>query len=190
VSKSFGKRTLFRDLAGAARAGEVVAILGPNGSGKSTLVKILAGLIRAGRGTILWEGSPEPPRVGFAAPYLQLYGELTARENLHYLSRIAGSPLSDADAGDRLSEVGLAPADHDKLLRSFSSGMGQRLKLAFSGLGRPSLLFLDEPGTNLDEAGHAVVASVVLAQKGRGAAILATNDPKEAALADVRFTLG
>ncbi len=63
------------------------------------------------------------------------------------------------------------------------------MKLAYSVLGDPAVLFLDEPGSNLDEAGHRAVEAIVSAQRERGSVVLATNDPVELALADERVTL-
>lgn len=191
LAKTFGRKTLFREVSGHLSDGNVLAVCGPNGSGKSTLLRILAGVMRPSAGRVQWDPTlPEADgRVGFAAPYLQLYHELSAAENLHFFSRLAGTPLSRAEIGERLLEVGLAREHHDKRLGSFSSGMIQRARLAWAVLARPKVLFLDEPGTNLDEAGRGVVRGVVATQRGRGAAILATNDPEEAALADATLTL-
>ena len=192
LAKVYGPRTLFSRIDGEAASGRVVAVVGPNGSGKSTFVKILAGVLRPSVGQVRWNDAALDGRrrVGFASPYLNLYGELTAVENLDFFSRIAGEPLTDAEIRSRLEEVGLKPADHAKLLRSFSSGMIQRARLAFARLAKPAVLFLDEPGSNLDDAGREVVRQVVALQRREGATIIATNDPEEAALADARVALG
>ncbi len=191
LSKTFGPRTLFRELTGAVAPATVVAVVGPNGSGKSTFLRILAGLMRPSSGRVTWNGAlGERPKIGFAAPYLQLYSELSAHENLHFFSRLGGEPLGAEAIRERLEEIGLVAADHHKQVSSFSSGMLQRLRIAFALLGAPPVLFLDEPGSNLDEAGRKVVRRVVREQAGRGSAILATNDPEEAALADIQISLG
>ena len=73
--------------------------------------------------------------------------------------------------------------------RFLSTGQRQRVKLAYSVLGSPAVLFLDEPGSNLDEAGHRAVEAIVSVQRARGSVVLATNDPVELALADETVTL-
>jgi heme exporter protein A len=190
LTRRFGSRVLFRDLSGEARRGRALAVTGPNGSGKSTLLRILAGLARPSAGRVEWAtGGGELRHVlGYASPDLQLYRELTARENLDFFGR-----LLDRDPGQtsrRLSEVGLRERDHDKLVALFSSGMLQRLRLAFALLADPAILLLDEPGSNLDDEGRTLVDEVVGRQRERGTVLIATNDPREAALADETVALG
>ena len=184
---------LFRDLSGDASAGEVVAITGPNGSGKSTFLRILSGLIRPTAGQVTWNGSAARELrhvVGLASPELQLYGELSALENLSFFSRLLGVGLSADSLGERLVSLGLMERDHHKRVAVFSSGMKQRLRLAFALLASPVVLLLDEPGSNLDAEGNAAVRRVIGDQRKRGVTLVATNDPEEAALADRRIVLG
>ena len=198
VSRSFGPRRVFGPLSFAMEPGRVLGVAGANGSGKTTLVKVLAGLLRPSSGSVRLEdpaGARLPVReaagaIGWCAPDLSLYGELTPAENLQFFARVAGRPRTTGEIDGRLAFVGLDP----KRLRStrtrfLSTGQRQRLKLAYSVLSSPAVLLLDEPGSNLDEAGHRAVAAIVAGQRERGSVVLATNDPVELALADEKVTL-
>ncbi len=198
VSRSFGPRRVFGPLSFAMEPGRVLGVAGANGSGKTTLVKVLAGLLRPSSGSVRLEdpaGARLPVReaagaIGWCAPDLSLYGELTPAENLQFFARVAGRPRTTGEIDGRLAFVGLDP----KRLRStrtrfLSTGQRQRLKLAYSVLSSPAVLLLDEPGSNLDEAGHRAVAAIVAGQRERGSVVLATNDPAELALSDERVTL-
>ena len=172
-----------------------VAVTGPNGSGKSTLLKILAGLIRpsAGHATLRLgarELGPAERRraVGLASPELEFYEEFTALENL----RFAGECRRIADPAESartvLAKVGLGARARDRVA-AFSSGMKQRLRLAFAMLHQPAVLLLDEPGGHLDDAGREAVRDVVKQHAARGLVVLATNDPQEVQLAERRLEL-
>lgn len=200
LSRAFGPRRVFGPLSFATEPGRVLGVAGANGSGKTTLVKVLAGLLRPSAGSV---GLEDPARtgarisvreagnaIGWCAPDLALYGELTPAENLEFFARVAGHPIDRADAEQRIALVGLDPKRLRAIRTRFlSTGQRQRLKLAYSVLSSPAILLLDEPGSNLDEAGHRAVEAIVAEQRVRGSVVLATNDPAELALADERVTL-
>jgi heme exporter protein A len=122
------------------------------------------------------------------APDLALYGELTAEENLDFFERVRGRTSSRAK--DLLAGVGLSESSYSrKPLSSLSTGQRQRVKLAYATLHDPAVLFLDEPSSNLDADGVEVVARVVASQRSRGIAIVASNDPRDLALADETLSL-
>lgn len=187
VAKRFDERVVFRSVAGEAAPGEVLAVTGPNGSGKSTLLAILSGLLRATKGSVRYlqgDGS-ELERaawrqvLGAVAPAMSVYEELDAMENLRFFARVRG--LRDADDRCRscLERVGLDPG-RQTLVAGFSTGMHQRLKIAQAMLHRPPVLFLDEPGSNLDPDGRVWLEGWVLAEQAAGTTVvLATNDPRE-----------
>lgn len=200
LCRSFGPRKVFGPLYLATSPGKVLGVAGANGSGKTTLVKTLVGLIRPSSGSVWLEDEARPgvkiavreaPGVlGWCAPDLALYGDLTPAENLEFFARVGGRPIAREDAERRIAEVGLDPKRLRTIhTRFLSTGQKQRVKLAYSVLGSPAVLFLDEPGSNLDEAGHRAVEAIVLAQRACGSVVLATNDPVELALADERVTL-
>jgi len=131
-----------------------------------------------------------PWRIGWCAPDLSLYGELTAEENLVFFEKVRGLSCGPSRAKALLAEVGLPESSYSKkALGALSTGQRQRVKLAFATLHEPDLLLLDEPGANLDEAGRSVVQKVVAEQRFRGITVIASNDPRDLALADERVTL-
>ncbi len=200
LSRSFGPRKVFGPLSFVTSPGKVLGVAGANGSGKTTLVRTLVGLIRPSSGSVWLEDEAFPASrtsvrdangsIGWCAPDLALYGELTPAENLEFFARVAGRPIPREEAERRIAEVGL-DARRLRTIRTrfLSTGQRQRVKLAYSVLGSPAVLFLDEPGSNLDEAGHRAVEKIVVAQRARGSVVLATNDPVELTLADERVDL-
>ncbi|HET7452268.1 MAG TPA: ABC transporter ATP-binding protein [Thermoanaerobaculia bacterium] len=195
LAKSFSGPPIFRNVFLAAERG-LVAVTGQNGSGKSTLLKIFAGLMRPSRGSVaLWNGGvklDEGERrhaIGFASPELDFIDELTAVENLSLLSRAAGRPAGPADIGRILDALGLARAAHDGRVGEFSSGMKQRVRLAFSLLLDPPVLLWDEPYSNLDVRGIEAARRVLSARRGSGLVILATNDRRDIEDADREVSL-
>jgi heme exporter protein A len=190
VTRRFNGREIFRPATFTVRAGEVVGITGRNGAGKSTLLKIMAGVLGPSRGRVAYEidgravdGDRLRDAIGFAAPYLALFEEFSAEENLRIAARIRGIRLGSGDAAAMLERVGLPPARRDPI-RAYSSGMKQRVKLCFATLHEPPVLLLDEPATNLDADGIADVAAIVEAQRARGCTVIATNDEADIARCD------
>jgi ABC-2 type transport system ATP-binding protein len=137
--------------------GGIVGLLGPNGAGKSTLIKMMAGLLNPSRGTLAVYGqSPFHDtavrrRIGYAPEHEQTWDELTARELVTAMARLAGVPAgkADATARDALDQVGMTAA-MDRRVRGFSKGMRQRTKLATAIAHDPDFLLLDEPLTGVD----------------------------------------
>lgn len=173
----------------------VAAVTGPNGSGKSTLLRLLAGLLRptGGRWRLLQDGREVPPAarramLGYSAPELAFYEELTCRENLAFAAAARGLRDGAARAAAALERVGLSACADDRA-GALSSGMRQRLRLAFATLHRPPLLLLDEPGSHLDEPGRAVMERIVGEESGHGLVVIATNDDREWGLAERRIEL-
>jgi heme exporter protein A len=173
----------------------VAAVTGPNGSGKSTLLRLLAGLLRPGAGRLRLlragrEAAAAERRAltGYAAPELAFYEELTCRENLAFAAAARGLRDGDAAVAAALGRVGLIERAGDRA-GALSSGMRQRLRLAFATLHRPALLLLDEPGSHLDDEGRAVLERIVGEESGRGLVVLATNDEREWGLAGRRIEL-
>jgi len=193
LTMRFGRRVLFRDLAFSAVAGEPLAVVGANGSGKSTLLRLLAGVLTptAGAVRLVFDGAEvpaeeRPRRVGFVAPYLQLYEPFSARENLRFLAAARRLPEADARISAVLDRVGLGARADDRLA-TYSTGMRQRLRLAAALLHAPPVLLLDEPSATLDAAGRALVAEVVAT--AYAVVVVATNDEAEAALCARSVTL-
>jgi heme exporter protein A len=196
IGKRFGNRAVLAQVSGVLEPGRVVVVAGPNGSGKSTLLNILAGVLRPSRGTVSYRaGDGELPRarwfewLGVAAPDMAVYEDLTALENLAVFARVCGLHAGASEHGALLEELGLGAREHRRPVGTFSSGMKQRVKLALAVLHDPAVLLLDEPSSNLDEAGHRVVATLVERFRGRAAVAVASNDPREIAWGDARIEL-
>jgi heme exporter protein A len=186
VAKRYDLRVVFKSISGEASPGEILVITGPNGSGKSTLLAILCGLLRPTRGAVSHiRNGGEAARgewrhhLGVVAPAMAVYEELDAMENLHFFARVRGIDSADAKCRECLELVGLDPGRRTPV-RGYSTGMAQRLKIAQALLHDPAVLFLDEPGSNLDPAGREWLGDYVrgLAAVGR-TVVLATNDRDE-----------
>jgi ABC-2 type transport system ATP-binding protein len=183
LSRVYGRRRALAHVSFTAGSGEVLAIVGPNGAGKSTLLAILAtlaspsaGEVRYGGQTARAAGAALRAHLGWLGHELQLYPELTARENLTFFGRLAGI----ADVASRVdAALGAARLDErgDDLVGNFSRGMRQRLALERSLLHRPRLLLLDEPFTGLDAASARALADRLrgLAASGH-IVVLATHE--------------
>ncbi len=197
LTKRYAGRYVFRDLSCTIEPGSITAIVGPNGSGKSTLLKILANVLTPTSGSCEWLGqgkvitSDHPERLrGFVAPYLELYDDLTAVEHVQFVGTMKGIHVSDEEACFELTKFGLAneAISEKKLLRFFSSGMKQRVRFAMASIGSPRLLFLDEPTSNLDQMGIAMLFGY-LGSRTDATIVLATNEPREREIADHLITL-
>lgn len=179
----------------ALQAPGAVAITGPNGSGKSTLLRLLAGLLHptAGRSLVTLGGRVVPPAgrhavLGFASPELAFYEELSCLENLAFAAEARGLRERTAPALAALERVGLGARARDRVA-ALSSGMTQRLRLAFALLMKPPLLLLDEPGSHLDEEGRVLVERIVDEEARTGLVVIATNESREWGLAAQRIEL-
>jgi len=196
LGKWFGKRKIFERINLLVEERGSLVVTGRNGSGKTTLLKILCGLIRPTKGEVVINSgektlSRDESRglFGLVMPDLELYGELTALENLLFLSRIRGMNSGSGELERKLGEVGLGGREND-LVFSFSSGMKQRLKYALATLFEPGVLVLDEPTANLDEEGISMVDRIVSQQKERGILILATNEKSDLRYGDQVLRVG
>lgn len=184
LTKRYGKKSVLNGIS-FSYEGTILGIAGANGSGKTTLLKCLTGLLKPSSGSVTWKIHGEiinradlKPHLGYTAPYIQLYEELTVSENLQFLS----------DLGNHAGSFGLnellrkfdADDFADSLYGNLSTGQQQRIKLAASAVKDPSILILDEPGSNLDQQGKKLVENMVheYAQKGK-MTIIASNQSDE-----------
>ena len=147
--------------------GEVFGLIGHNGAGKSTLFKMMLGLVAPTAGDVRVLGCPvagvqarEVRRcIGYLPENVVLYDNLSGLETLRFMARLKGVPASACEPA--LERVGLADAAAKRPVREYSKGMRQRLGFAQALLGRPRVLFLDEPTTGLDpDAIHAFYATL------------------------------
>lgn len=188
VTKSFNRRPIFTGICASLTLGSVLAVTGKNGAGKSTLLKIIAGLLAPTEGTVVVckngavvARADIHDHLGFVAPYLNLFDEFTGRENLMILRDIRTQTESDIFVDSLLDRMSLFRRRND-LVRTYSSGMKQRLKYAYALLHSPSVLVLDEPRANLDEEGVAIISELIVAQRQRGVVIIGTNEKSDLGL--------
>ena len=199
VEHRFGLRRVFSGVNLTVRTGEVGLVMGANGAGKSTLLKIIAGLLPPTSGTVCvqMDGRDLDARtrrqiIGYVAPDLTLYRELTGVENLEFFARLRSVKMEHPQLRDVLDLVGLRGRGRD-LVGAYSSGMRQRLKYAFALIGNPPILLLDEPTANLDVDGMAMVERIIAVQQTRsdgGLTIIATNEPREEQWGTAQVRLG
>ncbi len=193
VSKRYTQRSVFKPVTCQSAPGEIIAVTGENGAGKSTLLKIVAGVLSPTKGKCDWklgdrilDQEARRVRLGFAAPYLELYDELTAIEHVEFVLTLKGlKSARDAVRADLLS-FGLSAEviDSERHVRAYSSGMKQRVRLAIAFAGHPDAIFLDEPTANLDESGCSIVLDKARQAAARGAHLwIATNVEREREIA-------
>jgi len=147
--------------------GQTFGLLGPNGAGKTTTLRMLLGLVPATRGEARLlgrpAGTPESRQdVGFLPENPYFYDHLTALEFLEYSGELAGmsGKAARSQAAELVERVGLGRAARTRM-RKYSKGMLQRAGLAHALMGRPRLLFLDEPMTGLDPIGRREVSDLI-----------------------------
>jgi oleandomycin transport system ATP-binding protein len=187
--KHFGETTALNGVDLAVRTGTVLGLLGPNGAGKTTAVRVLATLLRpdAGYATV---GGYDVVRnahqvrqlIGMTGQYASVDEALTGTENLLLIGRLLGIPRREAKqrAHELLARFGLADAA-GRATKTYSGGMRRRLDLAASLVGRPQLLYLDEPTTGLDPRSRIDLWGLVRSLVADGVTVLLTTQYLEEA---------
>lgn len=182
VTKRFGEHLLFRNLTFSAESGESFYITGANGSGKSTLLQILAGIQRPYAGRVIWEKNNVTiisedylKYSGFTGPQVNPYEMLTALENIEFVS---GPVVDSHRVNDLLEKFGIHK-ERNRQVKFFSSGMKQRLRIINAIINDPPVIFLDEPGSNLDLQGKEILYSFIENIKPGKIIFIATNEPEE-----------
>jgi heme exporter protein A len=186
IKKTYGEKVLYSNLCDCIKSANCTCITGNNGSGKSTLLKIIGSLIAADSGEVdIFQDGHKLKRdeyqrlIGMVAPDLELYDQLSAIENIQFFASFRNSNLTYESIVENLFKVGLVGVE-DKLVKTFSTGMKQRLKLAVLASSNVSIWLLDEPSSNLDQEGRSMVKKLVQESVDSGKlVILATNEEQE-----------
>jgi len=183
LTKSFGDVHALRGIDLSVPRGTVLGVLGPNGAGKTTAVRILTTLLQPDGGRALVEGrdvcreaAAVRRSIGLAGQSAAIQEELTGRENLEMIGRLYHLRKTDARsrAVELLGQFDLADAA-DRAAKTYSGGMQRRLDLAASLVGRPQVLFLDEPTTGLDPRSRLGMWDIIRSLVATGTTILLTT---------------
>ena len=181
--KRFGKTTALAGVDLVARQGRVLGLLGPNGAGKTTAVRILATLIRPDGGQasvcgydVLHDAHQVRQLIGLTGQYASVDEGLSGTNNLIMIGRLLGVPRGEARsrAADLLVRFDLADAA-SRPVKTYSGGMRRRLDLAASLVGRPRVLYLDEPTTGLDPRSRTDVWAMIRGLVADGVTVLLTT---------------
>ena len=184
LTKRFGRVTAVDGVSLEVPSGGVFGLLGPNGSGKTTFLSMVSGFIRPTDGTVTLFGRDGPAEraqtlrgVGALIERPIFWPYMSCRDNLKCLQGMYGSEGGDAEIADLLDTVNLGGDVARRKFRACSTGMKQRLGIAATLLGDPSLLILDEPTNGLDPVGIIEVRDLIrnLAADGRRTVILASH---------------
>ena len=186
LTRSFGPVVAVDGVGFGLAEGEFLTVFGPNGAGKTTLLRILGGGLRPSSGKVLVGGRPLDPaetswrrRIGVLSHQSFLYGHLTAAENLAFYRSLYGLAGGALLVQGALERVGLEDRG-DRLVRTFSRGMRQRLAQARTLLHEPDVVLLDEPYTGLDAHAAALLREVLARLKdGRRTVVMVTHNLAE-----------
>jgi lipopolysaccharide export system ATP-binding protein len=185
LSKTYGKRSVLRNVSIEVKGGEIVGLLGPNGAGKTTTFSIIVGLIRPDRGTVICNGEeitnlPMYKRARRGVTYLpqeaSVFRKLTVEENL--LAILETLPLTATERRERLArllqELRIGHLAHNRA-DSLSGGERRRTEIARALVMEPSFMLLDEPFAGIDPLSVMDIQEIMLQLRGRGIGILVTD---------------
>ncbi|PWT72026.1 MAG: ABC transporter, partial [Chloroflexi bacterium] len=178
LEKSYGQQVAVRGLSFTVTQGEIFALLGPNGAGKTTTIEILEGYRQADKGAVEVlglhpgrNGRELKPRIGVMLQQDGVYPALRTVEVLQLFSEFFADPIPPEELLERL---GLKESAKVRC-RQLSGGQKRRLALALALIGRPELLFLDEPTTGMDPQARRATWDIIQEQQKQGVTVLLTT---------------
>ncbi|HTJ52227.1 MAG TPA: ATP-binding cassette domain-containing protein [Cyclobacteriaceae bacterium] len=185
LSKRFNREWIFRNLNHTFSSGNTYAITGPNGSGKSTLLQVLWGQMPQSAGNVEYLSETNEvveienvfKNVSISTPYMDLIEEFTLTEQLQFHFKLRKSRAS-LSIEEMIRRMYLENA-RDKYISNFSSGMRQRVKLALAFFTQAEIIFLDEPGTNLDKQAFDWYINELHSLPAQSLVFIASNQPDE-----------
>jgi len=194
IGRRFNREWIFRGIDHTFVSGKIYAVLGPNGSGKSTLLQVLNGSLAPSIGKISYffdnksvEAEDVYQYLSLAAPYLELIEEFTLAEmiDFHFKFKAYKVGINEETIIDLLA----MPGNKNKMIRYFSSGMKQRLKLALAFCADTPMLMLDEPTSNLDSQGVDWYLSLVQKFAQNRLTIICSNQEHEYNFCDEQLSI-
>jgi ABC-2 type transport system ATP-binding protein len=181
LQKSYKQLQVLKGVDFEVERGSIFALLGSNGAGKTTVVKILTTLLKQDGGTAIVNGFDVASKPDYVRQSLSLTGQfaavdeiLTGRENLVMIAKLRQLKNPRQVADDLLKRFGLTEAA-DRRASTYSGGMRRRLDLAMSLVGKPPVIFLDEPTTGLDPEARLEVWKIVKELAGNGITVFLTT---------------
>ncbi|MAY84711.1 MAG: ABC transporter ATP-binding protein [Flavobacteriales bacterium] len=180
IGKRFGKHWLFKGISAEFKSGDRIGITGINGSGKSTFLQIAAGISIPSEGKVEYDGEKLKSaddlagQLAMISPYMDVPEQLKLEELYHFHSRFI--PMSAEMDLEKFTEITLLKGKESHLVKSFSSGMKQRLKLGLAFLSKARILMLDEPCSNLDEAGKSLYKELLMDYSNDRLILIASNE--------------
>jgi ABC-2 type transport system ATP-binding protein len=189
ITKTFGGVTALDGVSVTVPRGSVLGLLGHNGAGKTTLVNVLTTMLPPTSGTarvagfdVVREGGEVRGRIGLTGQFASVDEQLSGTDNLVLIARLLGATRREARArADELMDLFDLTAAAKRTARTYSGGMRRRLDLAASLVGRPDVIFLDEPTTGLDPASRIGMWGIVEELVGDGTTVLLTTQYLEEA---------
>lgn len=186
LRKHYGEVRAVDGVSFSIAEGEVFGLLGHNGAGKTTTVKVLTGRARPTGGEarvcghdVAAEREKVKPLLGLVFEDQNLYGRMSGRENLRLFADLHGAPKGRVE--ELLETVGLEAGAAGRKVKTYSTGMKQRLLIARALINEPRVLFLDEPTRGLDPTSARELRALILALKRRGTTVLLTTHYMEEA---------
>ena len=187
LQKSYKKLHVLKGVDFEVEKGSIFALLGSNGAGKTTIVKILTTLLKQDGGTAIVNGFDVSSKPDDVRQSISLTGQfaavdeiLTGRENLIMIARLRHLKDPRQVADDLLNRFGLTDAA-DRRVATYSGGMRRRLDIAMSLIGKPQIIFLDEPTTGLDPEARIEVWKTVKELANNGTTVFLTTQNLEEA---------
>lgn len=184
VSRSFGGRPALQSVSFTVAPGRMTGFVGGNGAGKTTTMRLILGLLSADSGEITWDGAPitahDRRSIGYMPEERGLYPQMKVREQIVHFALLEGHDARGARrvADEVVAALGLTDRA-DTRVQDLSLGNQQRVQLAVSLVGDPSLLVLDEPFSGLDPVAVETMAGLIREQAARGVGVLFSSHQLE-----------